>query len=69
VAEVFKLVQNDNNLKRFYKNKNIATIINKYTYFIANQIGANFELIIKPNLYKIHEDVMQNISPIFSGDF
>jgi hypothetical protein len=45
VSGVFKLIVQDKVLSKFYQNKNISTIQNKYTYFIANQIGATFDLI------------------------
>lgn len=62
VTAVFKLIELDPNLSIFYKNKNTATLINKYTYFIANQIGATFDLL-PPDIYKVHDDVG---TPIFS---
>ena len=54
---MFNLILKDNTINYFYKNKNIQTVINKYTYFIANQIGATFNLIA-PDIYKTHDDVM-----------
>jgi hypothetical protein len=66
VAKVFKLIANDQVLSKFYKNNKISTIQNKYTYFIANQIGATLDLI-SPDINQIHENVLQTIEPIHSS--
>jgi truncated hemoglobin YjbI len=66
VANVFKLILNDKVLSKFYQKNKISTIQNKYTYFIANQIGATLDLIA-PDINQIHENVLQTVEPIHSS--
>ena len=54
VASLFKLIAEDDDLQSFYKQKNNVTTQNKYTYFIANQIGATFDLI-PPEIHIVHK--------------
>ena len=39
VTAVFKAIEGDLELKKFYQGKDIEVVIKKYTYYIASQIG------------------------------
>lgn len=40
---VFKAIMQDEGLAKFYKDKNINEIKKKYSYYIAGQIGGQYD--------------------------
>ena len=59
----------DPGLSKFYKESNLGVIKNKYTYYLAVQIGAPYDLMF-PDLFEVHEKISsKNESPISSTHF
>ena len=59
----------DQELSKFYQNSNLSVVKNKYTYYLAVQLGTPLDLIF-PDLYEVHEKVSKNSeSPILDSHF
>ena len=59
INSVFEQIQQDSDLRRFYKDCDYGVVKNKYAYFISQQIDAPYDLMF-PDISEVHEKVSKN---------